>query len=98
MAVAAGNRAAGVEGSKLAEVILAWASFGQQMNLPLPATLIGEPSALKERISRLLTPVPADSGAAQRSTHAALLMLGPTLLIALALGSIFGERVVHLLH
>lgn len=88
-------RAAGVEGSDLAGVILASARFSQQMNLLPRAALIGEPSALKERISRLIDSPPTDLETTQGSTRAALLMLVPTLLMALALGAMFGEELVR---
>jgi len=86
-------RAAGIEGPDLADVILASARFAQQVNVPLQAALIGEPSALKERIARLLDPLLTDSEETQASTGAVPLTFLTTLL--LALGSVLGERVVR---
>ena len=90
-------RAAGVEGAELADAILASARFSQQMNLPVRAALTGESSALKERIGRLLDPLPIDWEGTRANTRGALLTVVSTLLLAVVLGAIFGERVVHAL-
>lgn len=86
--------AAGVEGPDLADAILASARFGAQVNLPLQAALTGEPAALKERIARLLDARPADSETTRASTRGAILTLVPIFLMAVALGSTLGERVI----
>lgn len=49
-------RAAGIEGTDLAEAIIASARFCQSANLSTRATLTGQGAALKERIARLLDP------------------------------------------
>src|SRR5438445_1945827 len=51
-------RMSGVDGSDLATAILASARLGRQAILPANAALIADPSTLKERISRLLEPLP----------------------------------------
>src|SRR5215472_4869872 len=89
-------RATGVEGTDLAEAILASTRFDQRMNLPLQPALTGEPAALKQRIGRLLDSLPVSQGHQVRS-RTLLLTLLPTLLVAMALGLIFGERAVRTL-
>jgi len=90
-------RATGVEGTDLADAILASARFDQRVNLPLQAALTGEPSALKHRIGRLLDPLPTDWEETKMSTHGPLFPLLATVLLALVLGLMFGERVVRTL-
>jgi Zn-dependent protease with chaperone function len=90
-------RATGIEGTDLANAILASARFDQRVNLPPQAALTGEASALKQRIGRLLDPLPTDWVETQMSTHGPLLTLLATLLLALVLGLMFGERVVRAL-
>lgn len=89
--------AAGVEGLDLADAILASARFEQQVNLPPLAALTGESVALEQRIARLLAPPSANLEKAQAKTLGVLLMLAPTLLVAVVLGSTFGERVIRVL-
>jgi beta-lactamase regulating signal transducer with metallopeptidase domain len=90
-------RATGVEGIDLADAILASARFDQRVNLPLQAALTGEPSALKQRIGRLLDPLPTDSEETQVSARGPLLILLPILSLALALGLMSGEPVIRVL-
>jgi hypothetical protein len=90
-------RVTGVAGTDLADAIVASARFDQRVNLPVEAALTGEPCASKQRIGRLLDPLPAESEETQMSTHGPLLTLLPTLLLALVLGLMFGERVVRAL-
>jgi len=90
-------RAAGIEGSALADAILASIRFDQRVNRPLQAALIGDPSALKERVTRLLDPLPANSEETPAGARAAFFIVAPALLLALALGTIFGERVIRAL-
>src|SRR5215470_15274227 len=67
------------------------------MNLPLQAALTGEAAIPKQRIGRLLDPLPADSQEHRVRSRLPALTLLPTLLVAMALGLIFGERVVRTL-
>ncbi len=61
------------------------------------ARLIGDSRALRDRVSRLLAPLPQTPAAAERriSLERAVLLLLPVLLTALTLGVIYGERVMH---
>jgi beta-lactamase regulating signal transducer with metallopeptidase domain len=88
-------RATGAEGTDLADAILASARFDQRVNLPLQAALMGEPSALKQRIARLLDPLPSEEMQQHKGGQLFALLL--TLLFAVALGTIFGQRVIHAL-
>jgi hypothetical protein len=87
-------RAAGVDGTDLAEVILASARFTGQANLSTQAALIGEPSSLKERITRLLNPLTEAWDETSPISRVLPWLLPPSLLVAVALGSVFGERVI----
>jgi hypothetical protein len=90
-------RLAGVDGPDLATAILASVRFRDQANPSLSATLTGEPSALKERIAHLLTPLADQSEGRGPSSRVHLWLLAPSLLLGVALGSVFGERVVGML-
>ncbi|MGH8202808.1 MAG: hypothetical protein ACREVO_20980 [Steroidobacteraceae bacterium] len=101
-------RAAGADGADLAAAVLASVRYlsritpeertslsGTQL---AHARLIGDSRALRDRVSRLLAPLPEVPAAPPRGTirveRAALLLL-PVLLTALTLGVIYGERVMH---
>jgi BlaR1 peptidase M56 len=90
-------RAVGIEGTDLAEAIVASARFCQKANPSMQAALSGERAALKERIARLLHPMSEDPKRREATLISPLLALIPTLAVALALGSIFGERVIRAL-
>ncbi|HEV2268616.1 MAG TPA: hypothetical protein VGR92_04085 [Steroidobacteraceae bacterium] len=64
------------------------------------ARLIGDPGALRQRVSRLLAPLPQQPGVSPvgvgRLEHPGVLLI-PALLTALALGAVYGEHVMHLL-
>jgi beta-lactamase regulating signal transducer with metallopeptidase domain len=89
-------RAAGVDGSDLAAAILASARLGRQAILPRRAALIDDPSTFKERISRLLEPLPLDPPRTHIMTWTAVAMI-PVLLCAIGFGSVFGEHIVRIL-
>jgi beta-lactamase regulating signal transducer with metallopeptidase domain len=89
-------RASGVDGSDLAAAILASARLGRQAILPANAALIGDQSTLKERISRLLEPVPPEPPQTHTGTWATFLLI-PVLLAAVGFGSVFGEHIVQTL-
>ncbi len=89
-------RASGVDGSDLATAILASARLGRQAILPANAALISDPSTLKERISRLLEPLPLDPPRTHTMTWAAVVVI-PALLGAIGFGSVFGEQIVRTL-
>jgi len=88
-------RARGIEGTDLAEAIIASARFCQNANQPAQAALTGQSAALKERIMRLLEPLCPDS--AQAHVCSPLFALLPISMLALGLGLMFGERVVGVL-
>ncbi len=89
-------RAAGVDGSDLASAILAAARLRRHAIVSPVAALIGEQSVLKQRIARLLNPL-ADQAQEVRARWPQPLILAPVLLIAVVLGSAFGEIVVRTL-
>ena len=89
-------RASGVEGSDLATAILASARLGRQAILPANAALISDPSTLKERISRLLDPLPLDPPQTHTVTWTAVVVI-PVLLGAIGFGSVFGEQILRTL-
>jgi BlaR1 peptidase M56 len=88
-------RTAGVEGTDLADAIIASARFYQNANLSPQAALTGQAAALKERIALLLDPLCADSSQAQIGSP--LFALLPTSMLALGVGLMFGERIVRAL-
>jgi hypothetical protein len=88
-------RAAGIEGTDLAEAIIASARFCQNANMPAQAALTGQSAALKERIARLLDPPCTDSAEAHVSSP--LFALLPTSMLAVGLGLMLGERIVRAL-
>jgi hypothetical protein len=88
-------RARGIDGTDLAEAIIASARFGQSASHPAQAALTGQSAALKERIARLLEPLSADP--AQAHLRTPLFLLLPTSVIALGFGLMFGEGVVRAL-
>jgi BlaR1 peptidase M56 len=90
-------RAGGVEGADLADALLACARLGQQHDLRLHAALAADPTAFKERIARLLRPLASGPEAIRAGARGALVILPLTLLLAVVLGSILGERFVSAL-
>lgn len=89
-------RAAGADGSALASAILAAARLRQHTITSPVAALIGDQSVLKQRIARLLNPL-ADPAEEVRARWPQPLILAPVLLIAVVLGSAFGEIVIRTL-
>lgn len=88
-------RVAGIDGTDLAEAIIASARFCQNASQPAQAALTGQSAALKERITRLLEPVCTES--AHTHIRSPLFALLPTSVMALGFGMMFGERVVRAL-
>ncbi len=89
-------RAAGADGSDLAAAILAAARLRQHAVMSPVAALIGQESVLKQRLACLLTPL-ADQAEEIRAWWPQPWILAPVLLIAVMLGSEFGEIVVRTL-
>jgi hypothetical protein len=88
-------RARGIDGTDLAEAIIASARFGQNASQSAQAALTGQSAALKERITRLLEPLCTES--TQAHIRGPLFALVPTGVLGMGLGLIFGERVVRAL-
>jgi hypothetical protein len=89
-------RVSGVDGSDLASAILASARLGRQAILPANAELISDPSTLKERISRLLEPLPLEPPPTHTTIWTAVALI-PVVLGAIGFGSVFGEQIVRTL-
>jgi hypothetical protein len=87
-------RSKGIAGADLASAVLTSVRFRNQANQSPIAALTGEPSALEERITRLLNPLPEPSEERNPRSHLLPLLLAPSLLLAAALGSVFGESVI----
>jgi hypothetical protein len=86
-------RAEGVDGADLAAALVASIRFHHDSHGGICAPLIGNRSALEERIARLLQPVAAPGDNAPTALQlAALLTLA--LMVAVALGALYGERLV----
>jgi BlaR1 peptidase M56 len=86
-------RAAGVDGPDLAAAVLASLRFHSSV-MGRGAQLTGEASTLEERVARLLRPLPQSSQDGSPSLERAALLLTPALLLAVALGIAFGERIL----
>src|SRR5216683_1261847 len=89
-------RASGVDGSDLATAVLASARLSRQAILPANAALISDPSTFRERISRLLEPLPLEQSPTHTMTWTAVVVI-PILLGTIGLGSVFGEQIVRTL-
>ncbi|HLH75427.1 MAG TPA: M56 family metallopeptidase [Candidatus Binataceae bacterium] len=89
-------RAAGVEGSDLAEVIVACARLAGAGS-HRQAALSGEAASLKQRVQRLLLPLPAWPTTPGFRKWIPAMALSGLLIAALTLGAIFGEPLLHAL-
>jgi hypothetical protein len=87
-------RAQGVEGSDLAAALVASIRFYRGRSIGICAHLIGERSALEERIERLLKPLAPPAQEATPTIWQLMLLVTCTLLVALALGDLYGERII----
>ncbi len=102
-------RAAGADGADLAAAVLASVRYLERVAAPSAARplggtqlaharLIGDPGALRKRVSRLLAPLPqqsADGSARLTGVERAGVLLISLLLTALVLGVVYGERVMR---
>ncbi|MDA8092872.1 MAG: hypothetical protein M0T84_03020 [Betaproteobacteria bacterium] len=97
-------RAGGIEGADLAAAVLATVRFLGRAAPPwggierAHARLVGDSQALQERVSRLLTPLPAASNGRHRPClrpAIAVLLMAAALLAATGLGIVYGERLVQ---
>jgi beta-lactamase regulating signal transducer with metallopeptidase domain len=84
-------RAEGVDGADLAAALVASIRFHRDNIGGACATLIGNRSALEERIARLLQPIAASNETAPSALQVAVLMAF-ALMVAVALGALYGER------
>ncbi len=98
----------GIDGSDLAEAVLASVRFlGEQ---PAPeltalggthlahARLIGDETSLRHRVSRLLAPLPAMTGEATEKLfdlQRTIALVLPLLLAAMLLGAVYGQRIMQ---
>ncbi|MBV8805722.1 MAG: hypothetical protein JO042_11755 [Sinobacteraceae bacterium] len=86
-------RAEGVDGADLAAALVASIRFHRDGTRGICAPLIGDRSALEERIARLLQPLAALKDTAPTVLELAVL-LTLALMVAVALGALYGERLV----
>jgi hypothetical protein len=87
-------RSTGIPGPDLAAALLASVRLHRQRSpFTIPA-LTGEPSALEERITRLLNPLLELPEEENPRSHLLPWVLVPGLLLAVALGSVFGKSVI----
>ena len=86
-------RVAGVDGADLAAALVASLRFHRDHSGGICASLIGKRSALEDRVARLLQPlaVPRDN---TPTTWQVAVLLTLALMTALALGALYGERLV----
>lgn len=100
-------RTNGADGAELAAAVLASVRYLERVEPRARvlssgtqlahARLVGDSRALRERVSRLLAPLeePCGGGSGVLSSHQAEILLSSSLLLVLALGAAFGERVMH---
>jgi Zn-dependent protease with chaperone function len=86
-------RAEGVDGADLAAALVASIRFHRDSTRGICAPLIGDRSALEERIARLLQPLASPKDTAPTVLELAVL-LTLALMVAVALGALYGERLV----
>jgi beta-lactamase regulating signal transducer with metallopeptidase domain len=87
-------RLSGVDGADLAAAVLASVKFHRQASQRSCACLIGHQTALEERVARLLQPLSERSYESRSSAMQVAGLLTLSLLLAIALGAMFGERLV----
>jgi Zn-dependent protease with chaperone function len=87
-------RAEGIEGADLAAALVASVRFHRNVTVGAYARLIGDRSALEERVARLLKPVVSAPPDRMPTTLQVASFLSLALIVALALGTIYGEQFV----
>jgi hypothetical protein len=87
-------RAEGIEGADLAAALVASVRFHRNVTGGAYASLIGDRSALEERVARLLKPVASAPRDRMPTTLQVASFLSLALIAALALGTIYGEQFV----
>jgi len=86
-------RAEGIDGADLAAALVASIRFHRESSGGICAPLIGNRSALEERIARLLQPLASSRDNAPTNLQLAVL-LSFALMLAVALGALYGERLL----
>ena len=87
-------RGRGVDGADLAAAVIEAARLQRRRAGKRSAALIGDGERLRERITRLLSPLPQDSDGPR--FHLALALLGGAVILAV-LGSFYGDSIVRAL-
>jgi hypothetical protein len=87
-------RAAGVEGADLAAALVGSLRFHSATRCTAGAGLIGQPEVVRARIARLLRPLPGVSPYGDSSYPAIATFLIFSMVLALLLGVVYGERVI----
>jgi len=89
-------RAEGIEGADLAAALVASVRFHRNMTLTagVCARLTGDRSALEERVARLLQPLAGDPKDKTPTTLQVASLLSLALVVAVALGVVYGKRFV----
>jgi hypothetical protein len=92
-------RAEGIEGADLAAALVASVRFHRNMTVIAGAAgvcahLTGDRSALEERVARLLQPLAGDPKDRTPTTLQVASVLSLALMIAVALGVVYGKRFV----
>jgi BlaR1 peptidase M56 len=87
-------RAEGIEGADLAAALVASVRFHRNTAAGACARLTGDRSALEERVARLLQPLTREPKVGTPTTLQVALLLMLALMVAVALGVVYGERFV----
>jgi Zn-dependent protease with chaperone function len=87
-------RAEGIEGADLAAALVASVRFHRNITTGTCARLIGDRSALEKRVARLLQPLACEPRDRTPTPLQVASLLTVALLIAIALGAVYGERLV----
>jgi hypothetical protein len=87
-------RAEGVEGADLAAALVASVRFHRNIGTANCARLIGDRSALEKRVARLLQPLAGTPPDRTPTTLQIASLLTLALMVAIALGAVYGERFV----
>lgn len=90
-------RAAGADGADIAAAVLSSLRFHRGQSGGSRARLTGDGSELRDRIARLLKPLPEAPPDTRRSVRQTALLLMPCVLAAVACGVLFGARIVDAL-
>ena len=87
-------RGEGIEGADLAAALVASVRFHRNIGTGTCARLIGSRSALEKRVARLLQPLAGTPRDRTPTTLQVASLLTLALMVAIALGAVYGERLV----